>query len=90
MITHSFYIKENELIELQSFIKKKNLISVRFRNNPLKTNKNSRGELLVDLDMNVEDANKLNELHNKWHDEDYPPKEKMNIFNRICKLFKFK
>lgn len=80
----SFYIPENRLNELKSFIRS-NTPTVRFRHNPLKEGNN----YFIALDMEVEDSNKLNELYNKWHIEDNPPKIKeKNILYKLLNFFK--
>lgn len=65
----SFYIAENRLDELKSFIRSFTP-TVRFKHNPLK----GGNQWFIALTMEVEDGNKLNELFNKWHDEDNPLK----------------
>lgn len=65
----SFYIAENRLDELKSFIRTFTP-SVRFKHNPLKEG----NEWFIALTMEVVDGNKLNELFNKWHTQDNPPK----------------
>ncbi|MDT8303716.1 MAG: hypothetical protein RQ760_19700, partial [Sedimentisphaerales bacterium] len=44
-------------------------------------------KLIIDLTMNVDDNNKLNELHNKWYDEDNPPKIKKSFWVKITNIF---
>lgn len=80
----SFYISENRLDELKSFIRT-DLPTARFKCNPIKEG----DKWFIALNMDVEDGNKLNLLHNKWFDEDNPPKEpKKNVLNRIVSFFK--
>ena len=75
----SFYIEENRLNELKSFIRSE-LPSTRFKHNPLKEG----NKLFIALNMEVEDSNKLNLLLNKWNNEDNPSKSpNKSIFNRI-------
>lgn len=63
----SFYVTENRLDELKSFIRAFTS-TVRFKHNPLKQG----NKWFIALTMEVEDSNKLNELFNKWHNEDNP------------------
>lgn len=77
----SFYISENRMNELMSFIKNE-LPSARFKHNPLKEG----DKWFIALTMEVEDGNKLNLLHNKWYNEDNPPiNTKKSIWKRIVK-----
>ncbi len=62
----SFYIKEDRLNECKIFVR--SLPSARFNHNPLKQG----NEWFISLTMEVHDGNKLNELFNKWHEEDKP------------------
>ena len=79
----SFYIAENRLDELKSFIRAE-LPTARFKHNPLKEG----DKWFIGLTMEVEDSNKLNLLHNKWHDEDNPPKStNKSIWKRILSVF---
>lgn len=79
-----FYIKPERYSELKKFIRE-NTPSVRFISNPFTYFNN----MSIDLEMEVEDGNKLNELFNKWHEEDNPkPLPKENIFKRITSYFK--
>ena len=79
----SFYIEENRLNELKSFIRAE-LPTARFKHNPLKEG----DKWFIALNMEVEDGNKLNLLHNKWHDEDNPPKSpNKSIWKRILSVF---
>jgi hypothetical protein len=79
----SFYIKENRLDELKSFIRNFTP-TVRFRHNPLKEG----NQWFIALDMEVEDGNKLNELFNKWYSEDNPPKiPNKSIWKRMVSVF---
>ena len=61
----SFYIAENRINELKSFIRVE-LPTARFKHNPLKEG----CRYFIALNMSIEDSNKLNELHNKWYEED--------------------
>lgn len=61
----SFYIAENRLDELKHFIRAFTP-TVRFKHNPFKEG----NKLFIALTMEVEDGNKLNELFEKWHNED--------------------
>lgn len=76
----SFYISENRISELKTFIRN-HLPSVRFEHNPMKLG----DKFHVSLTMDVEDGNKLNELQNKWYEEDNPPKPKKKSFWRFFK-----
>lgn len=79
-----FYIKPERYSELKKFIRE-NTPSVRFICNPYKHLK----EMAISIEMKVEDGNKLNELFNKWHDEDNPkPLPRENIFLRTTSFFK--
>jgi len=79
----SFYIEENRLNELKSFIRAE-LPTARFRQNPLKEG----DKWFIALSMEVEDGNKLNLLHNKWHNEDKPPKSpNKSIWKKIISIF---
>lgn len=78
----SFYIAENRLEELKSFIRAFTP-TVRFKHNPLKEG----NQWFISLTMEVEDSNKLNELFNKWHNEDNPPKSpNKSIWKRILSI----
>lgn len=79
----SFYIVENRLNELKSFIRAE-LPTARFKHNPLKVG----GEFNISLDLSVNDGNKLSELREKWHNEDNPPKSpNKSIWNKILSVF---
>ncbi len=79
----SFYIKEHRLNELKTFIRSFTP-TVRFKHNPLKEG----NQWFIALTMEVEDGNKLNELFNKWDEEDNPPKPiKKSIFEKIINIF---
>lgn len=78
----SFYIKENRLDELKSFIREFTP-TVRFKHNPLKQG----DKWFIALTMEVEDGNKLNQLFNKWDDEDNPIIEKVSLWERIKKWY---
>jgi hypothetical protein len=78
----SFYIKENRLDELKSFIREFTP-TVRFKHNPLKEG----DKWFIALTMEVEDGNKLNQLFNKWDDEDNPIIEKVSLWERIKKWY---
>jgi hypothetical protein len=79
----SFYIAENRLKELNSFIRDFTP-TVRFKHNPLKEG----DKLFIALTMEVEDGNKLSELRNKWHYEDNPPKiPNKSIWKQILSVF---
>jgi len=71
-----FYIKENRLRELKTFIGEFTP-TVRFNHNPIKID----NEFNVSITMSVEDGNKLNKLRAKWYYEDNPVKTKNNIWN---------
>jgi hypothetical protein len=78
-----FYIKENRLNELKSFIRSFTT-TVRFKNNPIKQN----GIYHISLTMEVKDGNKLNELFNKWYNEDSLQKEPKNsIWKRLFNFY---
>jgi len=70
MIYTCFSVSENRLNELKSFIRKE-LPSARFKDNPLKVG----DKWIIALNMEIEDSNKLKLLHNKWYEEDNPPKK---------------
>lgn len=79
----SFYIEENRLDELKSFIKTSTQ-TVRFKHNPLKEG----NKWFIALTMEVEDGNKLNELFEKWHNEDNPPKSvNKSMWKRMFGIF---
>ena len=78
----SFYIKENRLDELKSFICK-SMPSARFIYNPAKVG----NQYHIKLSLDVSDGNKLNILQNKWHDEDNPKIVKITIFKKIFNYF---
>jgi len=79
----SFYITENRLSELKSFIRAE-LPTVRFNHNPLKVGK----ELNISLSMSVEDGNKLSTLQNKWYEQDNPePIPNKSIWSNILSIF---
>ncbi len=80
----NFYVTENRLLELKSFIRKE-LPTARFKHNPLKQG----DEYFISLTMEVQDGNKLNELHNKWHEE-YKPSviHKKTIWKRFLSALK--
>lgn len=78
----SFYIKENRLDELKSFIREFTP-TVRFKHNPLKEG----DKWFIALTMEVEDGNKLNQLFNKWDEEDNPIIEKVSLWERIKKWY---
>lgn len=80
----SFYIAENRLDELKSFIRT-STPTARFKGNPLKEG----NQFSIALTMEVEDSNKLNELFEKWHNEDNPPKiQKKRNWNPLFLFFK--
>jgi hypothetical protein len=81
MITYSFSIKKDRLPELQSFIRQ-HLPNTRFKGNPI----NLGNVFHIHLTMDVDDNNKLNELHNKWYDEDNKPKTKKSFWKNLFKL----
>lgn len=82
----SFYIAENRLGEFKSFIRTYTP-TVRFKHNPLKEGK----QWFIALTMEVEDGNKLNELFNKWYNEDnMSERPNENIWKRILSIFKIK
>lgn len=81
----SFYIKENRLEELKSFIRSFTP-SVRFKHNPLKEG----DKWFVALTMEVEDNNKLNELFEKWHNEDNIPLKNESFWKRVLNNFRRK
>ena len=78
MIENSFYIKESRLDELKLFIKN-HLPSTRFKQNPCLFS----SEWFIVLSMDVDDANKLSELTNKWYDIDHTNNVKKSLFRRI-------
>lgn len=77
----SFSIKEERLAELKIFIKDF-LPSVRYVQNPYKMSK----LWFVAMTIDVEDSNKLNELFNKWYDEDKIKPVKNSIWKRIFSI----
>lgn len=74
----SFNITESRLDELKLFIKT-NLPTARFVHNPLKEG----NKYFIALTMESADSNKLNELQNKWYDEDHPIIIKKSFWNKI-------
>jgi len=79
----SFYISENRLDELKSFIRVFTP-TVRFKHNPLKEG----NKWFIALTMEVEDGNKLNELFERWDNEDNPPKSpNKSIWKRMVSVF---
>jgi hypothetical protein len=64
-----FYIKENRLDEFKTFIRT-NTSTVRFLHNPLKEG----NQYYIAISLDVKESGKLNELFQKWHIEDNPPK----------------
>ena len=79
----SFYIAENRLEELKSFIRAFTP-TVRFKHNPLKEG----NQWFIALTMEEADSNKLNELFNKWHNEDNQPKSPNKIiWKRMLSVF---
>ena len=81
-MTDSFYIKENRLSELKSFILG-SMPSARFVYNPEKVG----DKYYIKLSMEVSDGNKLNILQNKWHNEDNHKIVKISIFRKISNYF---
>ncbi len=80
----SFYVTENRLDELKSFIRN-STPSARFNYNPQKEG----NKWFISLNIEVGDSNKLNKLFNKWHEEDNPPKIKTkSIWKRMFNIFK--
>ena len=77
MVEQTFNIKTHRLTELKSFIRT-NLPTARFKCNPYEIGDNST---CVALSLEVNDANKLNELFNKWYDIDNPKKIKKRFFS---------
>ncbi len=63
----TFYINEDRIEELKSFIKAE-LPTARFNHNPYKVN----DEFNISLELTVEDGNKLSGLRNNWHNQDNP------------------
>jgi len=82
MIRQTSYIKKDRLVELQSFIRDY-LPTARFVHNPIETGDN----LCICLDMEVQDANKLNELFNKWYDIDNPKIPNKSFCKRLVSIF---
>ena len=82
MIRITSYIKKDRIKELKSFIRDF-LPSVRFVHNPLKTG----NDLCICIDIDVNDANKLNELFNKWHEIDNPKIPNKSFKNRLLSFF---
>lgn len=78
----SFYIKEDRLGELKSFIREFTP-TVRFKHNPLKQG----DKWFIALTMEVEDGNKLNQLFIKWDEQDNPIIEKVSLWKRIKKWY---
>jgi hypothetical protein len=79
----SFYIAENRLNQLKSFIRAE-LPTARFKHNPLMIGM----EYSISLDLSVEDGNKLSQLREKWYNEDNPPKSpKKSIWKQILSVF---
>ena len=63
----TFYIQENRIEELKSFIRAE-LPTARFLQNPYKQG----SEFGISLELTVEDGNKLSQLRNKWYNQDNP------------------
>lgn len=82
-----FYIKKNRYSELKSFIREETP-SVRFLNNPIE----NIDTFYISLDMEVEDANKMNLLFSKWYNEDNNNKCESTdetFFSKIKKILKW-
>ncbi len=78
-----FIVMEERLEECKAFIR--SLPSARFKHNPIRV-----GSIYhISVSMNVQDGNKLNELFEKWYNEDNPIVPKKNVFKNLLKsLFK--
>ena len=76
------YIKKDRLKELKSFIRSY-LPTVRFVHNPL----DAGNDLCICIDLEANDANKLNELFNKWHEIDNPKKPNKSFKKRLLSFF---
>jgi len=83
----SFYVKEERLPELKSFIRNE-LLTARFESNPQKHG----DKWFIVLTMEVEDGNKLSQFKDKWYKEDNTPKLKKNggflLFTYLCNFIK--
>ena len=80
-MTEHFYVKEERFQELKQFIRD-NLPSVRFIQNP----QLDYGKYTIYIDLEVEDSNKLNQLHNMWYDLDNPVIIKKTFLNKLKNL----
>ncbi len=80
----SFYIKENRLDECKAIIR--SLPSARFKHNPLKEG----NQWFIALTMEVSDSSKLNQLFEKWHNEDKPKEiSKQSFWKRMFNFLNF-
>jgi hypothetical protein len=70
MITETFTIKKNRIVELQAFIKKE-MPTFRFCGNPIQLH----DVILIRGTYEIGDSNKLSKLQSKWYLEDNPIKE---------------
>jgi len=76
----SFYVKDERLEECKTFIRK-SLPSARFIRDPFKVG----NKWNINLELTVEDGNKLSSLQNRWHLEDNPIKKKKK--NKLIQFF---
>ena len=85
MITQSFHLKNEErLIELQDFVKQ-NMPTARFKNITINQ---AKGSVYLAISYEIDDINKLNHLHEKWHRIDNPKPRKVGLINNIFRLLK--
>ena len=79
----TFYIQENRIEELKSFIRAE-LPTARFLQNPYKQG----SEFGISLELTVEDGNKLSQLRNNWYNQDNPYKiPKKSWLSRLLSNF---
>jgi hypothetical protein len=79
----TFYIQENRIEELKSFIRAE-LPTARFLQNPYKQG----SEFSISLELTVEDGNKLSQLINNWYNQDNPYKSpKKSWLSRLLSNF---
>lgn len=81
-MTTDFYVKEDRLDECKNFIR--SLPTARFNYNPIKVG----GSFNINITLDAQDGNNLNELFEKWHNEDKPKEmPNKNIWKRIISVF---
>jgi hypothetical protein len=84
MITHRFKVRKDRIDECKEFIR--TLPTARFIHNP--TLFGDFYDVGVSFETS-EDSNKMNDLQNKWYNEDNPtPKKKESFISRILNFFK--